>query len=119
MNPDRLIRRIKTHPDYPHAGMILTHVGVVRGVSRDGRPVRGIDISVDRNRIAPIVSEMKERSGIIEILVEITDRPSLAVGDDIMVVVVAGDVRENVLAVMADTIDAIKQTVTRKTEHFA
>jgi molybdopterin synthase catalytic subunit len=42
----------------------------------------------------------------------------LAVGEDVMLLVVAGDVRENVIAVLRDTLDAIKSEVTRKTEYF-
>jgi molybdopterin synthase catalytic subunit len=35
-----------------------------------------------------------------------------------MFLVVAGDVRENVIAVLQDTLQAIKTKVTRKTEDF-
>jgi len=118
MDPRRLIEQIRSHPDFHRVGMILTHVGVVRGVSRDGRQVTGIDIVVDRDRIAAVINEQKQRPGIVDVRVEITDRTALAVGEEIMMVAVAGDVRENVLSAMAATIDAIKTTVTRKTEHF-
>lgn len=118
MDVNQMIAQVKAHPDYAGVGMILTHVGVVRGFSRDGRKVSGVALSVDRSRIDPIVAAEKQTPGIVEILVEITDEQELAVGDEIMAVVVAGDIRENVLAVMGRTIDAIKQTVTQKAEHF-
>ena len=35
-----------------------------------------------------------------------------------MLLVVAGDIRENVIATLADTLNAIKSTVTQKTEYF-
>jgi hypothetical protein len=35
-----------------------------------------------------------------------------------MALVVAGDVRENVLSAMQSMLDAIKKTATRKVEHF-
>ena len=35
-----------------------------------------------------------------------------------MLLVVAGDIRENVIAVLNDTLNAIKTTVTKKTEVF-
>jgi molybdopterin synthase catalytic subunit len=35
-----------------------------------------------------------------------------------MLLVVAGDIRETVIAVLNDTLNAIKTTVTRKTEFF-
>jgi molybdopterin synthase catalytic subunit len=35
-----------------------------------------------------------------------------------MHLMVAGDIRENVISVLKDTLDAIKMQVTRKTEYF-
>jgi molybdopterin synthase catalytic subunit len=35
-----------------------------------------------------------------------------------MLLVVAGDIRENVITVLGDTLNAIKTTVTQKTEFF-
>jgi molybdopterin synthase catalytic subunit len=118
MNIDKLIERIKHHPDYHRVGMILAHNGVVRGTSRDGRPVRGLRVSVDREKLATVIDTHKSRPGILEILVEIAAERDLSVGDDVMLLVVAGDIRENVIATLHDTLDAIKSTVTHKTEYF-
>ena len=117
MNLTALIDSIKAHPDFPRVGMILCHVGVVRGTSRDGRPVSGLDLTVDRDVLAAIVSEQRERPGIVEILVEIQEG-SLKVGDEVMFIVVAGDVRDHVIPVLGDTLNAVKNRVTRKTERF-
>jgi molybdopterin synthase catalytic subunit len=35
-----------------------------------------------------------------------------------MLLIVAGDIRENVIAVLTDTLNQIKTTVTEKTEYF-
>lgn len=110
-----MVKRIKEHPMYHNVGMILCHNGVVRGTSRDGQPVTELTVRADRNRLAEIVSEMKKRPGIIEVLVEVKEG-TLKVGDDIMYVVVAGDFRENVFPVLMDTIDRIKGEVTKKFE---
>jgi molybdopterin synthase catalytic subunit len=118
MDQNRLVERIKMHPDYARVGMMLTHHGVVRATSRDGRPVSGVRLEVRRDAIDEIVKTEKQHSGIVEILVEITTKTELAVGDDIMMIVVAGDFRENVLSCMTRMIDAVKQRVTAKTEHF-
>ena len=112
-----LIDRIKSHPDYPKAGMILCHNGVVRGTSRDGRPVSGLTVTVDRKALDSILSEQRQRPGIIEILVECREG-SLNVGDDVMFIVVAGDLRGHVIPVLEDTLNAIKKRVVHKTEHF-
>jgi len=112
-----LIDRIKSHPDYAKVGMILCHNGVVRGTSRDGRPVSGLTVTVDREALDDILAEQKQRPGIVDILVEIQGG-SLIVGDEVMFIVVAGDLREHVIPVLADTLNAIKKRVTRKKEHF-
>ncbi len=112
-----LIDKIKAHPDYPKVGMILCHVGVVRGTSRDGRLVSGLDLTVDRRSLESILSKERKRPGIIEILVEINEG-SLNVGDEVMFIVVAGDLRDHVIPVLEDTLNAIKSEVTYKTEHF-
>jgi molybdopterin synthase catalytic subunit len=96
-----LIDRIKSYPDYAKVGMILCHNGVVRGTSRDGRPVSGLTVTVDREALDSILAEHKQRPGI-----------------DVMLIVVAGDLRDHVIPVLEDTLNAIKKRVTRKTEHF-
>jgi molybdopterin synthase catalytic subunit len=113
-----MIDSIKKHPDYHQAGMILCHNGVVRDASRDGRKVSGLTISVDHEKLRQVVETYKKKPGIVEILVEIAENKKLAVGDDVMFLVVAGDIRENVIAVLNDTLNAIKTTVTQKTEFF-
>ena len=113
-----LLEKIKQHPGIDDAGMILCHNGIVRSTSRDGRPVKGLTVEVDHQKLDQIVAEQKKRPGIIEILVEIFADKDLWVGDDVMYLVVAGDIRENVIAVLQDTLNAIKTTVTSKTEYF-
>ncbi len=118
MNINNLIDTIKKHPDYENVGMILCHNGVVRSTSRNGRKVSGLRIAVDHNKLKQVIEEQKKRPGIIEIMVEMAEDTDLSVGDDIMLLVVAGDIRDNVIAVLNDTLNAIKTTVTKKTECF-
>ncbi|MBN1932819.1 MAG: molybdenum cofactor biosynthesis protein MoaE [Desulfobacterales bacterium] len=118
MNIIHLIDKIKNHPDYAKVGMILCHNGVVRATSRDGRKVSGLKITVDHEKLHQVIESYKKKEGIIEILAEIFENKDLSVGDDIMFLVVAGDIRENVIQTLNDTLNAIKQTVTSKTEYF-
>lgn len=118
MGIEHLIQKIKAHPEYDQAGMILCHNGVVRSTSRDGRAVTGLRVTVDPEKLQSIVDTRKKDPGIIDILVEINADQELSVGDDVMFLVVAGDIRENVLATLENTLNAIKTTVTRKTEFF-
>lgn len=113
-----LVQEIKQHPDYPKAGMILCHNGVVRETSRDGRQVSGLAVSVDWQKLDEIIAAQKKRHGIVEILIEINEGTDLAIGDDVMFIVVAGDIRETVLSVLTDTLNQVKSTVTSKTEYY-
>ena len=112
-----LIQKIKAHPHSARVGMMLCHVGVVRGTSRDGRAVSGLDLMVDRQALESVLAEQKKRPGIVEILVQVQEG-CLKVGDEMMLIVVAGDLRDHVIPVLADTLNAFKKRVTRKTEHF-
>lgn len=119
MDLNTLLDSVKKHPDFDKAGMVLAHNGVVRSTSRDGRKVKGLKVSVDHEKLSQIVAEQKQRAGIVDIRVEIAEDRDLAVGGDVMYLVVAGDIRENVIAVLSDTLNQIKSTVTQKTEYFA
>jgi molybdopterin synthase catalytic subunit len=117
MDINSLVERIKGHADYAKVGMILCHHGVVRATSRNGMPVKGLRVSVDPERLKQVLAEARSKPGIIEVLVEINSDRDLAVGDSVMALVVAGDIRENVISALSATLDAIKSTVTHKTEY--
>jgi molybdopterin synthase catalytic subunit len=97
--------------------MVLAHNGVVRATSRDGRRVKGLRVKVDHQRLSRILAEQKKRAGIVDIRVEIAENRDLVVGEDVMLLIVAGDIRENVIGVLRDTLNLIKTTVTEKTEY--
>ncbi len=115
----QMMEKIKSHPDFHKAGMVLCHNGVVRETSRDGRRVTGLRVAVDEKRLGEVLDEKRKIPGIVDILVHIDKDKDLGVGDDVMYLIVAGDVRENVIGVLHETLDAIKSTVTRKTEFFS
>jgi molybdopterin synthase catalytic subunit len=117
MGLSSLIKKVKSHPDYAKVGMILCHNGVVRETSRDGRHVSGLTLTVNREALDGVLAEQRKRPGIVDVLVEIREG-SLKVGDDVMFLVVAGDLRDHVIPVLQDTLNAIKKQVTHKTEHF-
>ncbi len=117
MDINALVAKIKAHPDHEKIGMILTHNGVVRATARDGRPVSGLKVEVRQAVIDEIVAEQKARPGIVEILVEVASG-ELTIGDDLLLIAVAGDIRENVIPALSDTLNAIKARGTLKTEYF-
>lgn len=118
MNANELINKIKMHPDYAQVGMILCHNGVVRGTSRDGRKVSGLRVAVDQQRLAQVLDENRHLPGIVDIQVDIVADKDLQIGDDVMFLVVAGDIRDHVIDALTRTLNAIKTSVTTKTEFF-
>lgn len=115
MNLNTMIENIKAHPDYRNVGMIASHLGMVRSFSREGGTVSGMDVHFDERKIEDIIEEIKSRPGIVEILIE-TNRGHLAVGEEIMAVVVAGDTRDNVFPALFDAVNRLKTEAATETE---
>ncbi len=115
MDLKTMMEKMRANPDFHKAGMVLFHNGVVRDTSRDGKIVNELTLRADRERLREIVSSAKERPGIIDVLVSVNEG-TLSPGDDIMLVAVAGDYRENVFPVLMETVDKIKSGVTKKEE---
>lgn len=118
MNLSKMIAQVKNHPDADRIGMILCHNGVVRGSARDGRVVSGLRVRVDHQQLASVIDTHRKYPGIVDIRVDIVADRDLAVGEDVMFIVVAGDIREHVIAALTDTLNAVKSKVTRKTQFF-
>ena len=119
MSMDVLIKRVKSHPNISKAGMILCHNGIVRESDRSGsKKVRSLRVAVNREKIRDIVSWAKSQQGIVDVIVE-TLEGEFGIGDDLMYVVVAGDVRENVFNVMREVVEKVKQEGVSKTEIYA
>ncbi|MDY6825086.1 MAG: molybdenum cofactor biosynthesis protein MoaE [Thermodesulfobacteriota bacterium] len=119
MDMTALVNKVKQHPDFSGAGMVLCHNGVVRGTTAEGdQQVTGLTVRVDQGQLRAVIARHQQLPGIIDIQVEIAEDRQLQVGDDIMLVVVAGDVRTHVIPAMTSLIDAIKAEVTSKTQVY-
>ena len=112
---NKMIETIKDNPNFNKVGMIASHVGIVRSFSRNGEPVSEITVTVDNEKIEKIVQDIRDRPGIVGVIIEAKSGP-LAVGDDIMAVVVAGDIRDTVFPALIDAVDRVKTEATRKKE---
>jgi len=115
MDLNRMVEIIKTHPDFRKAGMIASHLGIVRSFSRDGKPVSGVDVRFDGEKIEEIVKDIKSRPGIVDILIE-TNSGHLGVGEEIVTVMVAGDIRDNVFPALIDAVNRVKSEAAAKDE---
>lgn len=119
MDLPAMINKMKQHPEISKAGMVLYHNGVVRGTSREGEAVTGLTITVDHAKLDEIIAQAKGLPGIVEVMVHINEGKPLMVGDDVMFLAVAGDIRENVIDALSRTLNRIKAEATSKTQVFA
>lgn len=117
MDISKAIAEIKKEPGFAdNVGMILVHNGVVRGWSRaDHAVVSEIVITPDHDKIARICKEVESRPGIFKVVARAlggTFKP----GDDVLFLVVAGDIRENVKSALGELLDRVKAEAMNKNE---
>jgi molybdopterin synthase catalytic subunit len=108
---------MKKRPDFREkVGMILIHNGTVRSWSRhDRQQVTALETGVDFEKIERLRPEYLEWPGIYDIIVEARSGRFVP-GDDLLFIVVAGDVRENIKPVLAELLDRIKTEAISKKE---
>ena len=114
MNLVEFVARLKKRAG-GDAGMILIHNGIVRNSSRDGGPVKSIEVKVDWGKLSRVLTDARKLTGITAAEAEIQEG-RLGVGEDIMLLGLAGSTREYVITALASTLDRIKKEVTRKLE---
>ena len=118
MKIDTLIKELKNNPEISKAGMILTHTGIVRNTSRDGKPIKTLEIDPDFSIIDTIINSNKKLPGIIDIKIYMHEKATLNIGDDIMHIAIAGDIRENTIYAMTKTLNEIKEKAVKKAHIF-
>jgi molybdopterin synthase catalytic subunit len=112
---DEWIKEIKGNCDPESLGMILVHNGIVRGTAKDGKPVKGLKLSYDKNALDGCVARLKNREGISAIMVWINSGV-LSIGDDIMYLLVAGRFRTDVLPVLEELLSTVKNEIVHEEE---
>jgi len=117
MNITQAIKDLKKDPAFAdNVGMILIHNGVVRGWSRkDHKKVTAVEVSPDHKHIEKLCRKYSQKPGIFKIIVE-AKGGNLKPGDDLLFIIVAGDIRENVKPVLSELLDKIKSEAIVKNE---
>ena len=120
MDISKAIAELKQHPKVnDNVGMILVHNGVVRNWSRkDKAEVTALHVTPDYEKIEAIRQDFLKREGIFEIVIEAKEGEFVP-GDDLLFMIVAGDIRENIKPVMAELLDRIKAEAVSKKEIYA
>ena len=112
---DDWVRDVKSQPGSAAIGMILAHQGIVRGTTRLGESVTGMSLSADSKRFGEVLAEAGTWPGIFAVRGWVNEG-ELSVGDDIMRVVVAGDIREHVFEGLQRLVSLIKTEVLTESE---
>ncbi|MBD3397522.1 molybdenum cofactor biosynthesis protein MoaE [Candidatus Micrarchaeota archaeon] len=114
---DELISAVKGSPNISSAGMLLCHNGFVRSTSRiEGKPVAELEVQVDHEKVAEIREWALGLPGVVAVEIEPFEG-KFKVGDDLLYIVVAGDIRENVFEAMRSTIERVKAEAVSKKEY--
>ncbi len=120
MDISKTIQDLKNRPDFSdNVGMILIHNGVVRNWSRNDRSaVTALEVIPDHQKIEALRREYLQREGIFDIIIEACSG-TFQPGEDLLYIIVAGDIRENIKPVLAELLDRIKSEAVTKKEIFS
>ena len=112
---DAWLKEAKAHPSAPKIGMYLTHNGIVRQTPKaqvrhgiqDAAEVTGMVFSYDPEKVEAIIADTYQMAGIYYIRVWLNEG-QLTVGDDIMYVLIGGDIRPHVVDGLQTLVGRIK-----------
>ena len=122
---DRWLLEAKADPLANKIGMYLTHNGVVRGTARamvrDGventLPVSGMHFSYDKKKVEDAVSDTYKFDGIYYIRIWLNEG-DLNVGDDMMFILIGGDIRPHVSDALQYLVGRIKSECVNEQELY-
>lgn len=122
---DQWLAEAKAHESAPNIGMYLTHNGIVRETAKaqvrygktDTKPVKGMLFSYNQSKVDQVVEATYQMEGIYYIRIWLNEG-ELQVGDDIMYVLIGGDIRPHVVDALQYLVGRIKNECVTETENF-
>ena len=119
---DQWVREAKAHGSATKIGMYLTHNGIVRRSAKarvrygeDAQDVTGMVFSYDQAKVDAVLEDAKKLEGIYYIRLWLNEG-ELKVGDDIMYVLIGGDIRPRVVDALNYIVGRIKNECVTETE---
>ena len=120
---DQWLREAKADKNAADCGMYLVHNGTVRQTARalvrkeagDTQPVTGMRFGYDAGRVAQAVEEARRLPGIFHVRVWLNEG-ELSLGDDIMLVLIGGDIRPHVVDALQFLVGKIKSNCVTEQE---
>jgi molybdopterin synthase catalytic subunit len=109
------LREAKADPSALQVGMFLVHNGVVRETPKakvrqgidDGSMVKGMEFAYDAAKVDVAIAETYKMEGIFHVRVWLNEG-LLGLGDDIMYVLIGGDIRPHVVGALQFLVEKIK-----------
>ena len=122
---DQWLAEAKAAPGAENCGMYLTHCGTVRQSARakvrlgeaETRHVIGMRFSYDAEKVARAVDATRAMDGIFIVRVWLNEG-ILSLGDDIMLVLIGGDIRPHVVDALQFLVGRIKSECVGEEEVF-
>ena len=122
---DAWLREAKAHESAPKIGMYLTHNGTVRQTAKanvrygeeNTRDVTGMYFSYDAQKVDAVIEDTYKMEGIYYIRVWLNEG-RLQMGDDIMYVLIGGDIRPRVVDALQHLVGRIKNECVTETELY-
>ena len=120
---DTWLKEAKAHESAPLCGMYLTHNGTVRQTAKakvrygaeDTQEVTGMIFSYDEEKVNAVIADTYKMDGIYYIKVWLNEG-ELTMGDDIMYVLIGGDIRPRVVDALQYLVSRIKNECVVETE---
>jgi molybdopterin synthase catalytic subunit len=112
---DEWLKEAKADPAALQEGMFLVHNGIVRQTPKvkvrqgidDGLIVKGMEFAYDAAKVESAIAETYKMDGIFHVRVWLNEG-QLALGDDIMYVLIGGDIRPHVIDALQFLVGKIK-----------
>ncbi|SHJ24052.1 Molybdopterin synthase catalytic subunit [Dethiosulfatibacter aminovorans DSM 17477] len=112
---DKWLKEAKADPNAIKSGMFLVHNGTVRVTPKvqvregidDGSVVTGMEFGYDAEKVDAAVAETYKMDGIFHVRTWLNEG-TLDVGDDIMYVLIGGDIRPHVIDALQFLVGKIK-----------
>lgn len=122
---DMWLKEAKAHESAEKIGMYLSHNGVVRETARakvrqgeeNTKPVKGMYFSFDKEKLDSVIQSAYILDGIYYVRVWLNEG-ELQVGDDIMYVLIGGDIRPHVVDALQYVVGRIKNECVDETEIY-
>ena len=122
---DAWLAEAKAHESAKKIGMYLTHNGIVRKSAKakvrlgaeDTKDVSGMLFSYDQEKVDAVIEETLQLEGIYYVKAWLNEG-KLTVGDDIMYVLIGGDIRPHVVDALQFLVGKIKNECVEETEIY-